>query len=115
MRDAMDEPQKSLEDLSAEERATLEAAHKRLHDAVHGYERFLGVELKPGGSVPAHTSRQMGEVQTEVQEAEADLWRLREELLDWRRPGWAQSATSVSDWFSDEDSDYDDYPLSSSA
>ena len=40
-------------------------------------------------------------------EAEAELWRLREELLHWRRPAWAPSAASVADWFSVEDADYD--------
>lgn len=111
----MDEPQKSLEDLSAEERAALEAVHERLREAVRNYDKFLGVELKSGVDVPVLSAREMGAAQAEVQEAEAELWRLREELLGWRRPGWAQSATSVSDWFSEEDSDYDDYPLPSSA
>lgn len=111
----MDEPQKSLEDLSAEDGVVLEAAHKRLRDAVRNYDRFLGVELRPGVDVPAHGAREMGATQVEIREAEAELWRLREELLGWRRPEWAQSATSVTDWFSDEDSDYDDYPLPSSA
>lgn len=60
MSHAMDEPQKSLEDLSAEERATLEAAHKRLCDAVRNDDWFLGVELKAGVDVPAHSAREMG-------------------------------------------------------
>jgi hypothetical protein len=112
----MDEPQKSLKDLSLDERSRLEAALKRLRDAVRNYDRFLGVELKPGVEVPVHSVRERVAAKiAEVEEAEAELWRLREELLGWRRPGWAPSAASVSDWFSDEDSDYDDYPLPSSA
>jgi hypothetical protein len=111
----MDEAQRSVEELSAEEKATLEAAHKRLRAAVRNYDKFLGVELKSGLDVPAHSARAMGSAQAEIQEAEAELWQLREDLLGWHRPGWAQSAVSVSDWFSDEDSDYDDYPLPSSA
>ena len=111
----MDEPQKSLEDLSAEERGALEAAYERLRKAARDYDGILGVELQPGTEVPAHGATEMSAAQDEVQVAEAELWRLREELLGWRRPGWAQSATSVSDWFSKEDSDYDEYPLPSSA
>lgn len=115
MNHAMDEPQKPLEDLSARERKTLEAAHQRLRDAVRNYDRFLGADPKPGRDASLHSAQELGAAQAEIQEAEAELWKLREELLGWRRPGWAQSATSVSDWFSDEDSDYDDYPLPSSA
>lgn len=114
MNHAMDEPQKSAADLSAQERGALEAAHRRLRKAVQEYDRFLGVELKQGADAPMHRLKDVAAAQAEVQEAEAELWRLREELLGWRRPGWAQPATSVVDWFSDEDSDYDDYPLPSS-
>ena len=115
MSHAMDEPQKSIKDLSTLERERLVAVHERLRDAVRNYDKFLGVELKPGVEVPVHSLEEMGAAQAEVQEAEAELWRVREELLGWRRPSWAPSATSVSDWFSDEDADYDDYPLPSSA
>lgn len=111
----MDEPQKSLKGLSADERERLVAVHARLCDAVRSYDRFLGVELKPGAETPVHGLEEMEAAQTEIEEAEAELWRLRKELLGWERPGWAPSATSVSDWFSDEDADYDDYPLPSSA
>ncbi|MGI8407612.1 MAG: hypothetical protein ACR2L3_03795 [Actinomycetota bacterium] len=112
---AIEEPQKSLADLTEVERDALKAAHKRLQDAVHSYDKFLGVELKPGVDVPMHRMEDMAAAQREIDEAEAELWRVREELLDWRRPGWAQSATSVADWFSEEDADYDNYQLPSSA
>lgn len=115
MSHAMDEPQKSLEDLSEAERARLQDVHERLRTAVRNYEKFSGVELAPGKDGPVHSFEEMAAAQAEVQEAEAELWQLREELLGWRRPGWAPSATSVSDWFSDEDADYDDYKLPSSA
>lgn len=115
MSHAMDEPQKSPKDLSEEDKKRLRAVHRRLRDAVHSYDKFLGVELTPGKDVPVHNLEEMASAQAEVQEAEAELWRLREELMGWRRPGWAQSATSVADWFSDEDADYDDYELPSSA
>lgn len=115
MSHAMDEPQKAIEDLSSEERAALQAAHARLRQAVAEYDGFVGRPLQAGVDVPAFSSKEMRAAQAEVQEAEAELWRLREKLLGWRRPSWAPSATSVADWFSDEDSDYDDYPLSSSA
>ena len=111
----MDEPQKAIEDLSTEDRATLEAAHDRLRQTVGNYDKFVGGALPVGLDVPAFSAEEMEAAQVDVQEAEAELWRLREMLLGWRRPTWAQSATSVSDWFSEEDSDYDDYPLPSSA
>lgn len=111
----MDEPQKSIADLSTEERAALEAAHKQLHDAVRAYDRFLGVEAQSGRDLPLHATSDMSVEQVKVQDAETELWRLREQLLGWRRPAWAPSASSVSDWFSDEDSEYDNYPLPSSA
>lgn len=111
----MDGPRKAIEDLSPGEREALEAAHSRLRDAVSDYDRFLGLELQPGTDAPAHSLEKMSEAQARVQDAEAELWSLREKLLGWRRPSWAQSAVLVSDWFSVEDSDYDDYPISSSA
>lgn len=111
---AMDEPRKSPAELSPKERELLEDARHQLKEAVQNYDRFLGAELKPGMDAPVHKLEDMAATQAEIEAAEAELWRVRGELLGWRRPGWAQSATSVSDWFSDEDADYDDYPLSSS-
>jgi len=81
-----------------------------LREAVAGYERFIGTTLTPGEDVPAHNAREMAEAQEAGDTAEAELWRLREELLGWRRPGWAPRAALVSDWFSDEDSVYDAGP-----
>ena len=111
----MDEPQKAIEELSTEERATLETAHERLRQAVADYDKFVGGALPAGRDTPTLKAEEMEASQAEVQEAEAELWTLREMLLGWRRPSWAQSATAVSDWFSEEDSDYDDYPLTSTA
>lgn len=115
MSHVMDEPQKSLAELSPQERELLESAQRRLKEAVQNYDRFLAGELKPGMDAPVHKLEDMAAAQAEIEAAEVELWRLREKLLAWRRPGWAQSAASVSDWFSDEDADYDDYPLSSPA
>lgn len=112
---AMDEPQRSVADLSADERRQLEAGHARLRQAVQDYERFIARPLAPTDEAPEHRLDDMGEAQAQVQAAEADLWRLREELLGWRRPGWAPTSSSVSDWFSDEDGDYDEYPLTTSS
>lgn len=109
----MDEPQRSVAELSIQQRELLEVAHRRLKKAVQDYDRFLGIELKPGMDVPGHRSEDMAAAQAEIETAEAELWRLRDELLGWRRPAWAQSAVSVADWFSDEDAAYDNYPLPS--
>lgn len=111
----MDEPQRSEGDLSTQQRELLEGAHRRLKEAVQRYDRFLGAELKSEMDVPGHKLEEMGAAQAEIEAAEAELWSLREELLGWRRPAWAQSAVSVADWFSDEDAAYDDYPQPSSA
>jgi hypothetical protein len=52
------------------------------------------------------------DAQVEIQAAEGDLWKLREELLGWARPASATRAELVADWFSDEDRAYDDLPAS---
>ena len=97
-------------DLSAEDRARLEVAHGELREAVAAYEKFLGGALERGAPVPVRDARELQAAQERVEEAENRLWRLREELLGWPRPPWAPSAALVSDWFSDEDSVYDDLP-----
>lgn len=101
-------PSRSEAELSPEEHSALEEAHAELRAAVEGYEEFLGKELKPGEPVPASSATAMREAQERIEAAEARLWELRERYLDWSRPSWAPSATLVSDWFSDEDSIYDE-------
>ena len=97
-------------DLTPDERAQLEAAHRELQAAVDGYQSFLGGELAPGANVKVHDARDMAEAQSQVAVAEDRLWKVREELLGWARPAWAPSAALVSDWFSEEDAVYDDLP-----
>ncbi|MDA8295608.1 MAG: hypothetical protein M0004_03285 [Actinomycetota bacterium] len=48
----------------------------------------------------------------EVEAAEDELWRLRQELLGLVRPLWAPGAGLVAYWFSDEDAAYDELPAS---
>jgi hypothetical protein len=55
---------------------------------------------------------ELARAQAEVEAAEDDRWRLREELLGWVRPPWAPGAGLVADWFSDEDAAYDELPSS---
>lgn|GEM_PF-1818746 len=105
-----DAVRRSKHDLPPEDRERLEAAHRELRDAVAGYERFLGGPLEPGQALPVHDAREVEAAQERVAAAEDRLWQLREELLGWARPPWAPSAALVSDWFSDEDSVYDDLP-----
>ena len=94
--------------LSDEDRQRLEAAHRRLRDAVADYNRFLGQELRPGADVKGHSVEEMGRAQAGVERAEEHLWFLREELLGWARPPSAPRAALVADWFSEQDSAYDD-------
>jgi hypothetical protein len=101
-------PARSEKDLNDEERLRLAEAHRRLRTAVNAYEAFLGSELKPGEPVPVHDVKRVAAAQAEVEAAEQDLWKLREDLLGWVRPTWAPSATLVADWFSDDDAVYDE-------
>ncbi|GAC1376828.1 MAG: hypothetical protein NVSMB4_05920 [Acidimicrobiales bacterium] len=101
-------PARSEADLSPDERRRLEEAHRSLREAVAGYEPFLGRELNPGQPVPVHDADEMARAQGAIEQAEQELWGLREELLGWRRPAWAPDAALVADWFSDEDRAYDE-------
>jgi hypothetical protein len=86
----------------------LHDAYRQLRTAVVKYETFIGRELKPGQPVPVHDFEDMAGAQRDVEAAERELWRLREELLGWVRPSWAPGATLVADWLSDEDAIYDE-------
>ena len=107
MTSAVDPVRRREADLTEQERDRLERAHAQLRKTVAEYEQFVGGPLGPGDQVPVHDAREMSEAQAAIESAEAELWRLREELLGWHRPAWAPRATLVSDWFSDEDSVYD--------
>jgi hypothetical protein len=80
---------------------------------VASYERFLGGPLEPGEATPVHNADEMKHAQEAVEAAEDRLWQLREALLGWARPSWAPTAALTSDWFSDEDTVYDDVPETS--
>lgn len=112
---AADRPKRTTDDLRPDERQRLERAHRRLRDAVKAGEQFLGGPLEPGKEVPVHDARAMAEVYAEVDAAETELWRLREELLGWPRPASVPPANLVADWFSDEDRVYDDVEAGSSS
>ena len=88
--------------------AALDSAYHGLEQAVADYQRFLGGCLQPGEPVPVHNAREIAQAQAAVEEAEAELWRLREELLGWVRPGWAPPEALVADCFSPEDAIYDE-------
>ncbi|MGH9093455.1 MAG: hypothetical protein ACRDZR_19040 [Acidimicrobiales bacterium] len=95
-------------ELSVEDHARLDEAHRRLRDAAKAYERFVGRQIAPDGTVMVHDFEEMAQAQAAVESAERDLWQVREELLGWSRPAWAPSAASVAEWFSDEDSAADE-------
>jgi hypothetical protein len=101
-------PARSEADLSAIERQGLKDAYRRLREAVARYEPFLGRELRPDEPVPVHRAEEMAAVQAEIEGAEQELWRLREQLLGWARPPWAPDAALIADWFSEEDRSYDE-------
>jgi hypothetical protein len=94
-------------ELTPADRQRLEAAHRRLREAVAAYERFLGQPLTD--EVPGHNLQDVAAAQAKIEDAERELWRLREELLGWSRPAWDPGAARVSDWLSDEDRVYDDH------
>lgn len=97
-------PARSLNDLDPADQKRLEDALGRLREAVKAYEPF-------DGGTPVHDEAAMWRAQEDVEAAERELWRLREELLGWSRPAWAPPATFVADWFSEEDRVYDDIPI----
>jgi hypothetical protein len=101
-------PVHSEDQIAPGQQSRLNDAYGRLRAAVADYESFVEQELKPGKSVPAHNLEDMARTQSEVEGAERELWRLRDEILGWVRPSWAPGATLVADWLSDEDSMYDD-------
>ncbi|MGH2811728.1 MAG: hypothetical protein ACRDI1_03305 [Actinomycetota bacterium] len=95
------------EDLSTSDLERLRQAHKRLRDAVKAAERYGRGELPPGIETPVHRQEDIEAAYRKIDEAEAELWRMREELLGWKRPGSALPARDVLDWFSEEDEVYD--------
>lgn len=95
------------EDLSPSDLERLRRAHKRLRGAVKAAEGYRGGPLRAGIEIPVHRQEELEAAYREIDEAEAELWRLREELLGWKRPGSALPARDVLDWFSEEDEVYD--------
>ena len=96
--------------LSEEDRTRLESAHRALREAVAANERSVGEPLQPGQPAPVTNAEEMRAAQEAIEAAENRLWQLREELLGWTRPSWAPNASFTADWFSDEDTIYDDLP-----
>jgi hypothetical protein len=103
-------PTRSEGELTKDERARLENAHRRLREAVTAYDQFIGRPLKVGEQVPTHDYDGVARAQVEVEAAERELWQVREDVLHWPRPAWAPGATLVADWFSAEDAVYDEAP-----
>lgn len=95
-------------ELSAEARGRLEAAHRKLREAVANYQQSTDSVLEPGKDVASHPATDLARAQGAVEQAEHELWVLREKLLGWTRPSWAPSALFSADWFSEEDAVYDE-------
>lgn len=107
----MSEPaHRTEQNLTDEERSRLDAAHRALDDAVAAYARFEGAVLESGRQIPVANADEVRSALEAVELAEDRLWQLREEVLGWTRPPWAPRAALVADWFSDEDTIYDDQP-----
>ena len=98
--------------LTDEQRSELERADEQLRLAVEEYqecqENLGGGPLAPGQEFPVSNTPAVVEAQHRAEEAEQELWRIREEYLGWARPAWAPSATFEADWFSPEDAIYDE-------
>ena len=101
-------PAKPDSELTEQERAKLEHAHRRLREAVIAYEQIVGRALQPNRPVPVQDFDNVARAQAEVEAAERELWQIREEVLGWPRPSGAPRATHVADWFSAEDAAYDE-------
>ena len=82
-------PSRTEEQLTACERQKLDDADLRLRSAVAACEPFIGRELQPTEPVPVHDLTSIAKAQAEVEVADQELWRLREELLGSVRPSWA--------------------------
>ena len=113
--DVSDAARRNEPDLSPDDRTRLEVAYRSLRDAIAAYEPFAGEPLEPRHPIPVQNADEMRNAQEAVEAAEDRLWQLREELLGWTRPSWAPSAALTSDWFSEEDSVYDDVPETSAS
>jgi hypothetical protein len=98
---------RSESELTPDERRSLDAAHSELRAAVKNYEQHLGGELQTGKPIPVVSATELLEAQRRIEEAEENLWKLRQRLLGWSRPASTPRASLVTDWFSDEDADYD--------
>ncbi len=97
--------------LSDEGHVRLKAALHDLRTAVGAYEKLRSIDpLVRNRAASAADVERMRAAQEAIEAAEDRLWHVREELLGWARPSWAPSASLTSDWFSDEDSVYDDAP-----
>lgn len=110
MSTAAERAPRAMSELGTDDQDRLMRAHERLRKAIDSYDKYLGGPLAPGQDVAVHDAREMAAAQIEIQAAEDELWRLREELLGWARPASAARAELVADWFSDEDRVYDDSP-----
>lgn len=100
-------PSRRVDDLDPAGRERLETALRRLQEAVDAYAPFLGGELRNGEEFPAHRVGDVARAQLAIEDAEAELWRVREQLLGWARPPWAPRASQMAEWFSPEDRIYD--------
>jgi len=78
-----------------------------LKEAVADYDRFVVTAPLGAGDVVPISIEEMADAHKRVTDAEAELWRLREELIGWVRPPSLPAATFVTDWFSEEDEVFD--------
>jgi len=88
--------------LADAERDLLAMAEQELRSAVNKYQRLIAGATGPIAREGLETS------QLAIEAAERELWHLRAELLGWSRPAWAPRASLIADWFSTEDSAYDE-------
>jgi len=106
----LEKPTRTSGDLAPHDRARLEAVYNKLKAAARATQEFRGGCLEPGKNVEPMSARDMALAYSKVSTAEENLWRLREELLGWRRPAWSPPSTQLLDWFCEEDAAYDSFP-----
>jgi multidrug efflux pump subunit AcrA (membrane-fusion protein) len=74
-------PAPSERELSAEDRQRLDDAYRRLRTAVAAYEPYLARDQFVAQGRAAVPLDELARAQAEVEAAEDELWRLREQLL----------------------------------
>lgn len=86
------------EELTPDEVEQLRRARTRLLEAAREADEFRGKELQPGKDPEPKNLDEMARAYAAVDNAERDVWELRERLMGWSRPASSISARESIDW-----------------